>query len=175
MNMAQDERPMLEENQKDEVAITVDGSKEATRQNQKQNDVASTTESLEPHKSKSTWGDENKQVNSKAKSNQTHARTYDEKGKDSESKTKSTDTGDTHILPWYHVSADGKITWSPMKSRRKELGEKYFTLTFSYPNPYPEFVGVDQDDWDWKSQFRATWSLVYTSSMYGIVLCYCRS
>jgi hypothetical protein len=28
--MAQDERPMLEENQKDEVSITVDGSKEAT-------------------------------------------------------------------------------------------------------------------------------------------------
>jgi hypothetical protein len=148
MNMAQDERPMLEENQKDEVAITVDGSKEATRQNQKQNDVASTTESLEPHKSKSTGGDENKQVNSKAKSNQTHARTYDEEGQNSESKTKSTDTGDTHIFPWYHVRV-------PMEKshiitdeifRRKKLGEKYFTLTFSFPNPYPEFVGVDQDD-----------------------------
>ena len=42
-------------------------------------------------------------MNSKAKSNQTHARTNDDEGEDSESKTKSTDTGDTHILPWYHV------------------------------------------------------------------------
>jgi hypothetical protein len=30
--------------------------------------------------------------------------------------------------------------------RRKKLGEKYFTLTFSFPNPYPEFIGVGQDD-----------------------------
>jgi hypothetical protein len=30
--------------------------------------------------------------------------------------------------------------------RRKKLGEKYITLTFSYPNPHPEFIGVDQDD-----------------------------
>ncbi len=148
MNMAQDD---VQENQKDE-AITADEfistNQETTRQIEKQNDVASTTASLEPDKSKSTGIDENKRVNGKAKSNQTHARTYDEKGKDSESKTKSTDTGDTQILPWYHVRV-------PMEKshiitdeifRRKKLGEKYFTLTFSFPNPYPEFIGVDQDD-----------------------------
>jgi len=147
--MAQDE-PTFQENQKDKVAITVDEfistSQKATRQIEKQNDVAGTTESLEPDKSKSTRGDENKPVNSKAKSNQTHSRAND--GRDSEPRTKSTDTGDTHILPWYHVRV-------PMEKshiitdeiiRRKKLGEKYFTLTFSFPNPYPEFIGVDQDD-----------------------------
>jgi len=137
----------VQENQK-EVAITADDSKEATVQNEKHSHAATTTESFEPDKSKSTTGDENKPVNNKAKSNPTHARTNDEEGKDSESKTKSTDTGDAHILPWYHVRV-------PMEKsdiitdeifRRKKLGEKYFTLTFSFPNPYPEFIGVDQDD-----------------------------
>jgi hypothetical protein len=76
------------------------------------------------------------------------ARTNNEEREDSEYKTKSSGTGDTHILPWYHVRV-------PMEKshiitdeifRRKKLGEKYFTLTFSFPNPYLEFIGVDQDD-----------------------------
>jgi len=126
VKMVQDE-PMLQESQKDEVAITADDSKEAARQIEKQNDVASTTESLEPDKSKSARGHENKPVNSKAKSNQIHARNNDKEGDDSKSKTKFTDTGDTHILPWYHVRV-------PMEKshiitdeifRRKKLGEKY--------------------------------------------------
>jgi hypothetical protein len=148
--MTQDEHT-FQENQKDEVAITADEfistSQEATRQIEKQNDVANTTGSLEPDKSKATREDENKPVNSKAKSNQTHSSRAND-GRNSESKTKSTDTGDTHILPWYHVRV-------PMEKshiitdeiiRRKKLGEKYFTITFSFPNPYPEFIGVDQDD-----------------------------
>lgn len=99
VNMEQDD---VEENQK-EVATTADGSKEATRQNLKQNDVRSNTESTEPDKSKTTREDENKLVNSKAGSNQTHTRSNGKQGKDSELKTKSTYTGDAHILPWYHV------------------------------------------------------------------------
>ncbi len=57
VNMVQDE-PTLQENRKDGVGITaeefISTSQEATRQIEKQNDVASTTESLEPDKSKST-------------------------------------------------------------------------------------------------------------------------
>lgn len=143
VNMAQDE-PTLRETA-DEFIST---NQETTRRIEKQNDVASTTESLEPDKSKSTRGDENKPVNNRAKSNQIHARTNDEEGEDSESKTKSTDTGDTHILPWYHVrvAMEKSHIVTDEIFRRKKLGEKYFTLTFSYPNPHPEFIGVDQDD-----------------------------
>ena len=100
--------------QEEEVTITSDElvstSQEVTRQIEKQKDVANITESLEPDKSKSTRGDEHKPMNSKAKSNQTHARTNDEEGKDSVSKTKSTGTGDTHTVVSC-PSADGKITY----------------------------------------------------------------
>jgi hypothetical protein len=99
VNIARDEST-LQESQAGEFIST---SQKADRQIEKQNDVASTTESPEPDKSKSTREDENKPVNSKAKSNQTHARNNDEEREDSESKTKSTGTWDTHILPWYHV------------------------------------------------------------------------
>jgi hypothetical protein len=118
MNMAQHD---VQENQKEEVAITseefISTSKKATRQIEKQNDVASTAESLEP-------------VNSKAKSNQTHARTNDKEGR-----TVYQDKIQWHRgYPYFTVvpcpSADGI-------ARRKKLGEKYFTLTFSFPNPYP--------------------------------------
>lgn len=149
--MAQND--VQEENKKEEVAITSDEfistSEKAARQiEKKQNGVTNTTELLEPDKSKSSRGDERKPVKSKAKSNQNHARTNHEKGKDSISKTKSTGTGDTHILPWYHVRVPMEKSHiiTDEISRRKKLGEKYFTLTFSFPDPYPEFVGVDQDD-----------------------------
>jgi hypothetical protein len=113
MNMTQDERPMLEENQKDEVAITADGSKEATRQNQwfELDKSKMMLQAPRNHKSKSTRGDENKQVNSKAKSNQTYARTYYEEGQNSESKTKSTDTGHPYFTVVSCPSAYGKITY----------------------------------------------------------------
>jgi len=57
-------------------------------------------------------------VNSKAKSNQIHARNNDKEGDDSKSKTKSTDTGVRVPMEKSHIITDEIF-------RRKKLGEKY--------------------------------------------------
>ena len=105
----------VQENQK-EVAITADDSKEATVQNEKHSHAATTTESFEPDKSKSTTGDENKPVNNKAKSNPTHARTNDEEGKDSNQRRNPLTQG----TPIFYHGIMSECRWknqisSPMK------------------------------------------------------------